>query len=297
MKSPAGDAHGTVAQRIRTLRNEARRAELKVLGRLLEDYPMAGLVPVVKLAADSGVSTATVLRVVGKLGFEGYAAFQSALRTEVAARLFSPGDVRPHPKRGKGGKPKERDVLFAVQKVFSDAIRSTFADIDKKELNKAVDLLADLNTSVVTIGGQFSSILAAHLGSNLTMMRPAVMSAGFRYGDRASVLVNIGAKSTVVVYDYRRYQKDTIEWAIEAKRRGAKIILITDLYLSPLASDADLVLVSDTKGVSPFDSMATGHMLTDLIISLVCEKLGRFAQARIREFEKFRVIDFGLPAK
>jgi DNA-binding MurR/RpiR family transcriptional regulator len=124
-----------------------------------------------------------------------------------------------------------------------------------------------------------------------------VKSVGARDSDHGSILVDIDSRSTVVVYDYRCYQKSTINWAIEAKHRGAKLILITDRYLSPLASDADLVLASDTKGMSPFDSMVTGHILTDLIISLVYERLGRSAQKRIRDFERFRVIDYGEPAK
>jgi hypothetical protein len=46
---------GTVAERIRAVRNELASAELAVANRLIGRYPTAGLVPIVQLAAAANV--------------------------------------------------------------------------------------------------------------------------------------------------------------------------------------------------------------------------------------------------
>ena len=55
--------------------------ERKVARVLLQQYPLAGLETVAQLAQKAAVSGPTVLRLVAKLGFDGYSAFQEALRT------------------------------------------------------------------------------------------------------------------------------------------------------------------------------------------------------------------------
>ena len=57
---------------------------------LLANYPVAGLETIAQWAQRADVSGPTVLRLIGKLGFDSYAAFQSALRAELELRLQSP---------------------------------------------------------------------------------------------------------------------------------------------------------------------------------------------------------------
>lgn len=285
----------TVAQRIRRLRSSIRPAEQKVVETLLSDYPIAGLVPVVQLAAKAAVSNATVLRVVGKLGYAGYASFQSALKAEVAARLFSPADVSTGMSRGSSR--SKRDPFGLAEGVFFGMLRSTFAQLDRKDFNRIVRLLSDIRRPVLILGGHFSAVLASHLASLLTIMRPSVnvTSAGAR--DRASVLLDVNETTTVVVFDYRRYQKTTLDWAVEAKGRSAQLILFTDQYLSPLASHADLILVCDASGLGRFDSLVSGHVLVDVLISHVFDKLQFTAQRRLKDFEAFRSKEEGDPVR
>ena len=55
--------------------NEKRAAH-----RLLADYPVAGLETVARFGEAAGVSAPTVLRMIAKLGFASYGAFQDGLR-------------------------------------------------------------------------------------------------------------------------------------------------------------------------------------------------------------------------
>ena len=66
------------------------RAERQLANALLEDYPLSGLVSITAVAQSAGVSAPTVVRMVQKLGFEGFGEFQEALRVELSARISDP---------------------------------------------------------------------------------------------------------------------------------------------------------------------------------------------------------------
>ena len=85
----------TVAERLQLLRDELTPAERRVVRALMADYPVAGLGPVAKLAAAAGVSAPTVVRLVTKLSFEGYADFQQSLVTSTAITSSDFGRRQP----------------------------------------------------------------------------------------------------------------------------------------------------------------------------------------------------------
>jgi DNA-binding MurR/RpiR family transcriptional regulator len=280
----------TVAQRIRGIRDRVAPGELSVVTYLLDNYPMGGLVSVAELAGKANVSPPTALRLVTKLGYPGYAAFQKALREEVSARLFSPAEVYPEQQGSKHSAGKRPpDVRQETESLFKDGIHETFTRLDGDELDGTVAMLSDLNCKVVLLGGRVSWVLAAHLGGYLSMLRSDVEVVGTDSGSQIRAMMNIDDSSVVVVFDYRNYQHSSIQWGRDAKRRGAKVILFTDPYLSPLAAVAETVMTTSVIGVGPFDSMTYSFSLVELIISLVAKKLGPNARTRLKTFEDMQL--------
>lgn len=75
------------------LRHELPRLsgrETRAARHLMANYPLAGLKTVAEIAQGSGVSTATVLRLIRRIGFPVYADFQTALRQDLEETLQSP---------------------------------------------------------------------------------------------------------------------------------------------------------------------------------------------------------------
>ena len=66
------------------------RAERQLASHILTHYPVAALSSITALAKAGGVSSPTVVRLVQKLGYQGYSDFQRALRGQVEAMLVSP---------------------------------------------------------------------------------------------------------------------------------------------------------------------------------------------------------------
>ena len=58
-----------------------------------------------------------------------------------------------------------------------------------------------------------------------------------------------------MLFDFRRYELDTFEFARLARERGGRLVLLTDPWLSPIADLADAVLPAQVDGPSPFESL------------------------------------------
>ncbi|UTT51089.1 MULTISPECIES: MurR/RpiR family transcriptional regulator [Rhodococcus] len=282
--------NGTVAKRIRQVRHTLARGELKVVATLNSSYPTAGLVPVAQLAAQAGVSAPTALRLVHKLGFRGYTDFQDALREEVQMRLFSPVTVYPPADEDENNSVNESELITAAN-WYVDGVHATINSISADDLANAVTALAEPERKVMIVGGRFTTVLAAQLHQYLRMLRPDVVFVAPTSAEYMSSMIDVGEHTTAMLFDYRRYQRTTIEWGMAAAERGAQLVLMTDNYLSPLASHAHSVLTTSHAGPGPFDSLAHGFMITELLISLIAKKLGDPARDRLAQFEELHLAE------
>ncbi|MFP5345665.1 MAG: MurR/RpiR family transcriptional regulator [Actinomycetes bacterium] len=268
----------TVADVVRAGMGDLSAAELRVARALLAEYPTAGLGSTADLAARGEVSPPTVVRLIARLGFAGYRDFQQRLRDELQReRSASPLTIR----RDVPG-----DNLRAVsEQVFNEAMGRTFAELPDHELDRAVALLADQSKKILSLGGRYSHVLATYLDLHLRQMRPGTRVLLETPTRRAGYLLDVGRNDVCVVFDFRRYQRDVIELASYARAEGASLLLVTDPWLSPLATRADVVLPVRVEGPSPFDSIVPATALVETLVAGVLARLGDAAQERIRRAE------------
>ena len=273
------EAAVTVAERLRLRLGELTPAERKVARALMADYPVAGLDPIARLSAASGVSAPTVVRLVSKLAFGSYADFQQSLKSEVSARLSSPLEMHAGREAARG------DALRRTELAVCGGIRSSFARLPPAEFEHAVRLLAEPRRSVTLIGGRFSSMLAEYLAAHLRILRPRVQMISAAGTDRMSSVLDVGRRDVLVAFDYRRYQHDTVRLAATAKEQGATVIAFTDPYLSPLAAHADVILTSSVQSPSPFDALTPAVALVEAIIAALVDRLGDAPVARMARYD------------
>jgi DNA-binding MurR/RpiR family transcriptional regulator len=105
---------------------------------------------------------------------------------------------------------------------------------------------------------------------------------------RGDLLLDVGPRSVLVAYDFRRYEAETVHIVRRAKERGARVIVITDPWNSPAAQVADAVLAAEVTSPSPFDSMVPASALTEALIAELAVRLGKQGRDRIRELEALR---------
>lgn len=253
-------------------------AEKRVAMLLLGDDPLAGLESMSTLASRAQTSAPSVHRLVNKLGFDGYADFQTAVKEEVAARLSSPAEAYPHV-------PDRADLTIRMLKSLGESVQRCAQNLPPDDLQRVVGLLADESLQVLTVGGRFSDPLAAYLAYHMQLLRVGVTAVPRATSQRALTLLDADEGSMVVAFDYRRYQPDTVSFGRAAVRQGASLVLFTDQYLSPLSTQADVVLPTDVGSVSPFDSLTTAVALVESLVAGVVKQLGDRPRARLLRYD------------
>ncbi len=254
---------------------------------LLASYPIAGLESVVRFAERARVSPPTVTRFITKLGFSGYPEFQETLRNEVQARLSSPVSRYRDNEAGRG----TDSVLSDALEVATHNLKVTLDVLSHRDVNEAVELLADVRRRVMVLGGRVSAPLARYLAHQLHLLRPGIGLVDAERSTPAQELIDMRKGDILVIFDYRRYQADTIESAQVTSAQGCNVILFTDPWLSPASAFARQVIVTGVDQVGPFDSLVGAMAVVEGVVAAVLNRLGPRAQSRMRNLEKLRASD------
>ena len=271
----------TIGEEIRGRLGQMTPAERKVARTLLATYPTAGLESLPQLAEGAGVTGPTVLRFVRKIGFDGYPDFQRSLRQEVQART----EGLPSLYVTKGATPDD-DVLRQTREAFGRALDATMTSgALEQELASVIALLTDRKRRIRFVGGRFSQLAASYLCLQLRMLRPGCAMIDEAPDRRLLDSLEVTRRDVVCLFDYRRYQPDTIAVARAAAERGGVVVVFTDPWLSPAVEHARHVLISHADSASPFDSLLGAFALTELITAKVVVALGDVGQSRVAELE------------
>ncbi len=257
-------------------------AEARTAQALMADYPIAGLGTVASLARRAGVSDPTVVRLVAKLGFAGYPAFQQALLEEVEARLRSPLMMMEARAPAPGG------TADAYLRSLDPALAALRQRGPEALYARAARLLADRRLRVTLLGGRFSRYLAGILHTHLIQLRPGIRHLDGTAAELVDALVDMTKQDVLVVFDYRRYQADIVDFATQAAARGARLMLFTDPYGSPIADQAAIVFAAEVEAGSPYDTMVPALAQIEALLACLVEARGEEERRRLEAIEALR---------
>ena len=266
-----------IAARIETMPAGERRAAQA----LIANYPMIGLKTVADFSARAGVSSPTILRFVSRIGFQNYAEFQSALNDELAEQLQSPAS------RSQTRKPTpgEQAPLLAAT---IDNINETFRHLSGRQIADIADLLAEPRQRIHLLGGRFTDPLAAYTAAHLSIVRAGVYHLSGQESLWRDRLIDMGRRDILMIFDIRRYQDSLVRLAEKAQKRGVRVVLLTDQWLSPIARFATHVIAGRTAVPSAWDSSASLFVVCERVIAEVTARSGEAAAARLRDVEALR---------
>jgi DNA-binding MurR/RpiR family transcriptional regulator len=295
VSDPSSPPASGLSERIRQHLSVLSPSERRVARALLAGPPTIGLESSVRLARHAGVSGPTVSRFITQLGFANYGAFQRALHEEITARVMSPVEVyRKHnASRNRGtrlelsmpnGQLPPADLLTASGATLAEAVTTSLGDLNPDEFRRATSLLADESRHTLAVGGWFSHVLADHLAGVLRQIRPRVRAVPPVPSERTAALADLRKRDAVVIFDFRRYERDTLEFARAARAASARIVLLTDPWLSPVAEIADAVLPAQVSGPAPFESLTPSLAIVETLITAVTESLGEDGARRLERF-------------
>jgi DNA-binding MurR/RpiR family transcriptional regulator len=268
-------------------------AERKVIRVLLANYPVAGLATASRLAQQAEVSDPTVIRLATKLGFSGFIEMQQALLTELEAHMNSALTML---ESRKPSMPME-GLYQSYAEATIAALKTSQSDILPADFNEAADILIKAKKRIFCIGGRFTGFLAGILHRHLMQMRPGAIWVNGSPANLAEHLADIGKQDVLVAFDLRRYQQDVVNFARQAHERGARIILLTDRWKSPIASFAAVTLTGPVDTISPFDTMVPTMVQLEALVAAFTAKLDKDGRARLEEIEYYWRLNGGVPGE
>ncbi len=267
-----------VAERIRAAGNELTAAERRVAEVILARPHAVGFGTVADLASASGAGAATVVRLAGKLGFDGYTDLQSSVQRDLLHQLRPAAD-RIRDETGDGTMARHLATELGN-------VQATLDEVDSDALAALVERLGDLEAGVVVLSGNASDGVARQFTGELALLRPGVARlAGNEVAVRRDISL-VPQSTTVVVIDVRRYDSWVLDAVATARERGMWIAALTDSYLSPIAASADRTFVLSAGSVGPFDSHVGTLALLNLVVAEVAGRLRSSASSRLDRVEE-----------
>lgn len=275
-------AERSISQRLTDIFETLGKREQDVAREILRQYPISALCTVAELARRSGVSTATVLRLVQRLGLDGYGRFQEAVKADVSCLLDSP-QQRLSAQAGddENGGSLLRELLDSTVR----QLQGCHDPVMDADFRAAVALLANPRHRLWCVGGHRSRHVAALLAEYLGLLRPRVQLIDGPAEGWARHLLEMDAQSVVIATDIRRYQPSLLRFGARAAERGAHVIAISDSWAEKGMFGAELLFRMPSATPSPIDSHGGQLLLAEALIGGLAREIGAPLQDRLERGE------------
>lgn len=274
-----------VRERIRAAAEGLTASERKLAAALLSDYPYPGLASIQDLARHAEVSAPSISRFVTKIGLSGYQEFQRELISELKEGQRSPVELHKGRREIEGG--YLGDFMARATRLMADAS----SGITDDQFDRVCALLSDPKRELQLIGGRVSHSLALVLAFHLGQVRSGVQPLPADVELWPEYLLRQRPGDVLVVIDFRRYQPSLLKLSMAAHERGAKIVLMTDKWLSPIAKYAAEVLTVPIETGTLWDTYAPALAVVEAVFTRIAEDNFDQTQSRIQAWDAVRMTD------
>ena len=273
---------GMLKERMLTLSPQMRMAAKYIIDHQ-SDF---GLDPIRETARKASVSTYTLVNISKNLGFSGFEEFRKPFRHALTAssqlqedpEWFE--DVRQQSKLGQ---------------VYADAAKNTLSIVTRslerqqmEELEDIVEMLISARTVYLT-AVRSSYAIAYYLHYVGRMALPSLQLIPRHINSAIDDLNDAKAGDVLIAITVTPYSRETIKACEFAKKKGVKLLFITDSeVVSPdLAPEHTLVAsVLSTHNFGCFSGMMS---VVEMLLALLMQRGGHEARERIKSYEKLRI--------
>jgi len=225
----------SLLSRIEQNLNRLSEAERKIGEYILEHPELVPNMTTKDLSKNSGVSESSIVRFCKSIGIGSFKSFKLELVKDITLTGMNLTDFDILQKRDE-----PYDLFQKVTYVNKAAIEATPASLDRKEFEKAVDILSHADKLMFYgVGGSSTAAIDAYykftkLGYQCTT------NHDFHF--LLSAIPYLTEKSVFFAISMSGKTKDVLELSRFAKSQGATVIAITNIDKSPLYKEADIRL-------------------------------------------------------
>ena len=274
----------SVRQRIATTAAKLTASERKLAAAILSDYPYAGLETIQDLAGRAEVSAPSISRFVAKIGLSGYPDFQRRLIAELKEGTRSPVEVHGAGRSVDGGYLGDFIARATAQMAVSNEA------ITENQFQRICDLLGDPKHDVYMLGGRVTDTIARYLSFHLRQARGGVFNLPGDTETWPEYLLRMRPGDVLFLIDFRRYQASLESLARTASaERGARVVLMTDTWLSPIARHAAEVMPVGIASGTLWDTYTPALAVAEAVATRIAEASWDQTKARIEAWDSVRL--------
>ena len=219
-------------------------AQKAIAGYIIQNSESLYFMSITKLADETKVSVATIVRFCNALGYKGYSELIEDVQEELQSRLNTSSrfqiaqssrlevETGPLGKWGDSAFPRILDHEI-------DNLRRLVETVKIEQFNQAVEMIHEAH-NVLILGSMASTTLAKHMGRMMSKIKPMVDVLDDDGILNSTKLLRITPKTVVCIFAFPRYPSLTVRLAKDAVRRGGRVISVTDSSLSPISGLGEL---------------------------------------------------------
>lgn len=251
---------------------------------IVDNINTVGLSTVTDVALKTGVSDTSIIRFIRSLGFGGFADFKRSMNERMLEQYnvgLSPMQKFTNTKDKIRTDSVINDVFYRAM----DNLANTMLNLDELLLNDIADcVLASCNKYIIGFRG--TSCCADYFYRKALFFVPHLILCDKAESSTVEKLVDISAEDCIIMFSFPRYSELNFSILELAKKRGAKIIIITDRITSPLAAYADYLVTVNISGVGFTNSYVVPLCFAEALAILVGQKAGNNS-ARLEDLDNY----------
>ena len=259
------------------------KTEKVIADYILDNINNIGLSTVTDISLKLGVSDTSIIRFIRLLGFAGFADFKNTMKERMLEHYnlnLSPSQKFTNTKDKINSDNVVNDVFYKA----IDNLSSTMLNLDDKLVNSIAECIIKSRNKYI-IGFRGTSCCADYFTRKAVFFVPHLILCNMAESSVIEKLIDLNEEDCLVMFSFPRYSEINYSILELAKKRGSKIILITDRVTSPLVPYADYLLTVKIDGVGFTNSYVVPLCVAESLAILICEIFGSVCKNRVGDLD------------
>jgi DNA-binding MurR/RpiR family transcriptional regulator len=234
------------------------------------------------IAVAVGVSTATVSRFWRSIGYPNLKAFKkSLLQNEHATPARKMKSILSKIEH------EEADIVTEMMGIASANVEETSKRVEREQFEQAVEAIDRVSTLYV-FGTGASVCLTELLKFRMNRLGVRVIGMAGSGSELLESLAQAGDGDTVLMFGFVRRSPELTVLLEQSREAGYTTVLVTDLLVSDMLAQSDIVLQLDRGELEGFHSMTAPVALIDALTVGLTKRRGREALDKLDKLHGLR---------
>ncbi len=263
---------------------DVTKSQKRVINFILENPVRAAMATINQLSAESGVSTATIVRTTTALGYNSYSDFQRKLQSHLMLYAVPTRRIETLSE----GKSNTTETAYTINTILQqqiDNLVKTSAQLTEQQVEDSVAILKKA-AHIYIIAERNCRVTAYYLYHNLNRITDRVDMLTYYDFNLPEHLHRVKPGDAVISICMPRYAARIVNATRIAKERGASVISITDAVTSPLADYSDCLFSVRQQSFGLHNSQISSLLIAEILIIRTCWEDVETAKNNLSEVER-----------